>query len=219
MRRLDRHRRQPPRQRPPARAGLARRGHRGGGWRQRDGLRPHEDRGPALPGRHPATLRPLLQGRCLPSRGQLGMGLAIAAEHAALLGGTLTAANRDGGGPRSDPAAGRDPFVTAGRSRGHGRDRAFGRDRNRPGTRDRPGPRSISEARTMNARPAARALPRLPALAALALVAIIAACGTSTGDLGTVAPPQSTSQPSIAFPSTEPRPAARRSRRTSSVPA
>ncbi len=58
----------------------------------------------------------------------------------------------------------------------------------------------------MNARPTARALPRLPALAALAMVALIAACGTSTGDLGTVAPPQSTSEPSIAFPSTEPTP-------------
>ncbi len=51
-----------------------------------------------------------------PSRsgGSSGLGLAIAAEHAALLGGYLQAMNREGGGLRLElvlPAA-RDPFVT-----------------------------------------------------------------------------------------------------------
>lgn len=51
-----------------------------------------------------------------------------------------------------------------------------------------------------------RAAPRSAALTALAIVSfLVAACGSATGDLGTVAPP-ATSQPSLDLPSTEPTP-------------
>jgi len=57
------------------------------------------DRGPGVP---PEALEHLFERfyKADPSRrgGSSGLGLAIAAEHAALLGGTLTAAARDGGG-------------------------------------------------------------------------------------------------------------------------
>ncbi len=48
---------------------------------------------------------------------------------------------------------------------------------------------------------------RIFALASLTIAAIvIAACGSLTGDLGTVAPPAATTQPSLDLPSTEPTP-------------
>ncbi len=56
-------------------------------------------------------------------------------------------------------------------------------------------------------RPGTRAISLLPAVAALAITAIVvAACGTPSGDLGTVAPPAATNQPSLDLPSTEPTP-------------
>ena len=58
-----------------------------------------------------------------------------------------------------------------------------------------------------NARRSRRAIPALAALATLAIAAIlVAACGSLTGDLGTVAPPAATTQPSLDLPSTEPTP-------------
>jgi two-component system, OmpR family, sensor histidine kinase MtrB len=57
------------------------------------------DRGPGVP---PEALRHLFErfykADVSRAAGSSGLGLAIAAEHAALLGGTLEAANRDGGG-------------------------------------------------------------------------------------------------------------------------
>jgi germination protein M len=47
---------------------------------------------------------------------------------------------------------------------------------------------------------------RIPALAALTIAVAVAACGSLTGDLGTVAPPAATTQPSLDLPSTEPTP-------------
>jgi germination protein M len=48
---------------------------------------------------------------------------------------------------------------------------------------------------------------RIPALASLTIAAVVlAACGSLTGDLGTVAPPAATTQPSLDLPSTEPTP-------------
>ena len=62
----------------------------------------------------------------------------------------------------------------------------------------------------MNARTSARSTTRatrLPFLTGLAItVAVLAACGSLTGDLGTVAPPAGTNQPSLDLPSTEPTP-------------
>jgi germination protein M len=57
-------------------------------------------------------------------------------------------------------------------------------------------------------RAANRAAPSpLPRLAALgAILTLVAACGSLTGDLGTVAPPPPTQEPSIALPSSEPTP-------------
>ena len=52
-----------------------------------------------------------------------------------------------------------------------------------------------------------RPVQRLPAVVGLAVVAaLLAGCGSLTGDLGTVAPPASTTQPSIDVPSAEPTP-------------
>jgi signal transduction histidine kinase len=55
-----------------------------------------------MPGVDPARLERIFDRfyKAYPSRhgGSSGLGLAIAAEHAALLGGTLTATNRAGGG-------------------------------------------------------------------------------------------------------------------------
>ena len=57
------------------------------------------DRGPGVARRRARPpVRPLLQGRPLAAGGSSGLGLAIAAEHAALLGGTLRARARPGGG-------------------------------------------------------------------------------------------------------------------------
>jgi germination protein M len=62
----------------------------------------------------------------------------------------------------------------------------------------------------MNARTSATSATRtsrLPILTGLAMtVALLAACGSLTGDLGTVAPPAGSNQPSLDLPSTEPTP-------------
>jgi len=57
------------------------------------------DRGPGVPADRLARIFDRFY-KADPSRhgGSSGLGLAIAAEHAALLGGELEAANRDGGG-------------------------------------------------------------------------------------------------------------------------
>jgi two-component system, OmpR family, sensor histidine kinase MtrB len=80
------------------------------------------DRGPGV---DPAALPHLFDRFYKADRsrtaGSSGLGLAIAAEHAALLGGTLTAVNRDGGGlavtlrlPVTGSLRARDPGATAG---------------------------------------------------------------------------------------------------------
>ncbi len=59
----------------------------------------------------------------------------------------------------------------------------------------------------MNAQSATQPTSRLPALAGLAITAILlAACGSQTGDLGSVATPPATTQPPIDLPSAEPTP-------------
>ena len=92
--------RQPARQRPRARGRLAGRGDARGGPR-RDRRWSVADRGPGVP---PDRLERIFERfyKADPSRhgGSSGLGLAIAAEHAALLGGTLSATNRPDGGLR-----------------------------------------------------------------------------------------------------------------------
>jgi germination protein M len=59
----------------------------------------------------------------------------------------------------------------------------------------------------MNAQPSTGSSRPLPALAALGLVAVfLAACGSLTGDLGTIAPAPPTTQPSLDLPSAEATP-------------
>jgi germination protein M len=66
---------------------------------------------------------------------------------------------------------------------------------------------SASTSPRARGRSADRGTFQLPGLAALAIAAVlVAACGSLTGDLGTVAPPASTNQPSLDLPSTEPTP-------------
>ena len=64
-----------------------------------------EDRGPGVPADRLGRLFERFY-KADPSRhgGSSGLGLAIAAEHAALIGGSLRAANREGGGLRVELA-------------------------------------------------------------------------------------------------------------------
>lgn len=66
--------------------------------------------------------------------------------------------------------------------------------------------RRTSAPRTSTQPPSPEALRFARALTLLAVVALVAACGTLTGDLGTIAPPPSTQQPSLDVPSSEPTP-------------
>jgi signal transduction histidine kinase len=80
------------------------------------------DRGPGVdPGAIPHLFDRFYKAEASRSAGSSGLGLAIAAEHAALLGGTLIAVNRDGGGltvtlrlPVTASLPVRDPGDTAG---------------------------------------------------------------------------------------------------------
>ena len=158
------------------------------------------DRGPGV---QPGALEHLFDRfyKADPSRhgGGSGLGLAIAAEHAALLGGSLGAANRAGGGLEVTlrlPVTGSLP------------------ERDGPDTDVR---------RTPPGRPASRGPQHAPCvpppkpsnlLAALALLA--AACSPASWPLGAVATPPPSEQPSLDRRATSPPPRRRHRGPTSS---